>query len=266
MNTAIHQLDISNEETYTAFLRERRAQVMRSIENACARAKRSSHDVQLCAVSKTLPAHALSCALRAGYRFFGENRAQELEAKTQELQRLGALSEDDELVLALRDDVRFDMIGTLQTNKLNKVISCASRVQSLASLDMARALDRRCAMHVCMMSVLLEVNVSGEASKSGFAPDEVRNQFEALLECTQLKIEGLMAMAPAHDSMAAHTTFQGLYDLQHELQAQYGVSMPQLSCGMSDDFAIAIEHGSTLVRLGRILFDPNYPMHVLLKD
>ena len=100
--------------------------------------------------------------------------------------------------------------------------------------------------------------MSGEASKSGFSPDGVREAAEALAALEGLRLEGLMTMAPVHDADAARRAFSGLRELAGELRARTGLALPTLSCGMSDDFEIAAEEGSTLVRLGRIVFSPDY--------
>ena len=108
--------------------------------------------------------------------------------------------------------------------------------------------------------VLLEINVSGELSKSGFAPDELRAEVERLCGLPGISLEGVMTMAPAHDAEAARRTFAGLYALADELRGRTGLELAVISCGMSDDFQIAIEEGSTLVRLGRTVFDPDYDL------
>ena len=111
-----------------------------------------------------------------------------------------------------------------------------------------------------MADVLLEVNVSGEASKSGLSPDEARSGAEAMAALPGIRMVGLMTMAPAGDADAARRTFSGLRELACELRARTGLSLETLSCGMSDDFEVAVEEGSTLVRLGRCVFDQGYAL------
>ena len=111
-----------------------------------------------------------------------------------------------------------------------------------------------------MSDVLLEVNVSGEASKSGFSPDELRSCVEGVVGLEGIRVRGLMTMAPARDADAARRTFQGLRELAEELRGRTGLPLETLSCGMSDDFEIAVEEGSTLVRLGRCVFDQGYAL------
>ena len=109
-----------------------------------------------------------------------------------------------------------------------------------------------------MADVLVETNVSGERSKSGLSPDELRSEIEGILELPGIRVGGLMTMAPAGDPDAARRTFSGLRELADDLRARTGCALETLSCGMSDDFGIAVEEGSTLVRLGRCVFDPGY--------
>ena len=236
---------------YERFMDVRRAQIVACVEEAARRAGRDPREVLLLAVSKTVGMDEVACAWRAGYHAFGENRPQELRRKA------SAIAELPEMA-----DVRLDMIGNLQTNKINQVIECAHLVHSVSSLHLAEAIARRAAAREITVRVLLEVNVSGEESKSGFAPDEVRAALDSILALDALSLEGVMTMAPAGDPAAARGTFSGLRELRDELRDRSGLPLETLSCGMSDDFGIAVEEGSTLIRLGRIVFDPAYPLDV----
>ena len=133
-------------------------------------------------------------------------------------------------------------------------------IHSVSSLHLAEAVSKRAERAGVRAAVLLECNVSGEASKSGFAPEEVREEAEALAGLAGLEVRGLMTMAPRGDAGAARATFFGLRELAGELRGRMGLELPVLSCGMSDDFEIAIEEGSTLVRLGRIVFSEEYAL------
>ena len=129
--------------------------------------------------------------------------------------------------------------------------------------ELSRKLEfaaKRCCAHGIVQPVLLEVNVSGEQSKSGFSPAEAREAVEALAALPGIRLEGIMTMAPRADADAARRTLSGARELACELRARTGLPLPTLSCGMSDDFAIAVEEGSTLVRLGRVTFDPAYEL------
>ena len=111
-----------------------------------------------------------------------------------------------------------------------------------------------------MADVLIEVNVSGEESKSGFAPVEARAAMGELMELSGIRVRGLMTMAPRGDEDIARRTFRGLRELRDELERDHGVALPELSCGMSEDFEVALEEGSTIVRLGRVVFDPSFAL------
>ena len=238
-------------KSYEAFLAERRSQIMARVADAARISGRDVSSVCVLAVSKTVGPEEVSCAWGAGYRVFGENRPQELRRKAQ------AMAADPRMAT-----VRLDMIGNLQTNKINQVIGTAHLVHSVSSLHLAEAISKRAVAREATVRILLEVNVSGEASKSGFSPLEVRQALDEALALPALSIEGVMTMAPAHDPDAARRTFAGLRELRDSLREASGLALDTLSCGMSDDFGIAVEEGSTLVRLGRIVFDPAYPLDV----
>lgn len=236
------------DQSYADFSAARRAQILARVEAACARAGRRASEVTPVAVSKTVGTDELLAAWRAGWRRFAENRPQELNRK------LDFVGQTPEMAGAA-----FDLIGNLQKNKINQVVGKVGLIQSISSLELARQVSERSERHGLVSDVLLEVNVSGEASKSGFSPDELRACVEDVLACPGTSVRGLMTMAPKADPDCARRTFSGLYELASELRGRTGLGLPVLSCGMSDDFEIAIEEGSTLVRLGRVAFDPAYP-------
>ncbi len=234
------------DEDYVAFASQRRAQILAHVERACERAGRSVDEVSLFAVSKTVDVPQVVAAMRAGYTNFAENRPQELTRKLEGFAAAGI------------EAPRFDMIGNLQKNKINQVLGRASRIQSISSIELARAVSVRAQRAGLRVSALLECNVSGEASKGGFSPDGLRSCAEELAGLEGLSLEGLMCMAPAHDPLAARKTFSDARELLGELRGRTGLALGEFSCGMSDDFEIAVEEGSTLVRLGRIVFSPEY--------
>ena len=237
------------DKLYARFLRERREEILGRIAEAAARAGRGSDEIEAIAVSKTVGPDEVLLARRAGWRLFGENRPQELGRK---LEALGQLPE--------MADARFDMIGNLQKNKINQVIGRVALIHSISSAHLAEAVSSRSAQRGLVSNVLLEVNVSGEASKSGFAPDELRACVDGVVSLPGIRVLGLMTMAPAGSADAARRTFSGLRELDEELRARTGLALGTLSCGMSDDFQIAVEEGSTLVRLGRCVFDQGYAL------
>lgn len=232
---------------YAAFLAERREEILARIAEAAARSGRDASEVAALAVSKTVGPEEVRLAWDAGWRAFGENRPQELGRK------LAAAAEAPGM-----GGVRFDMVGNLQTNKINQVIGRVGLIHSISSAHLAEAVSRRSEARGLASDVLLEVNVSGEPSKSGFSPDAVRAAAEDVAALAGLRVRGLMTMAPAHDADAARRSFSGLRELASELRGRTGLALDVLSCGMSDDFAIAVEEGSTLVRLGRCAFDRAY--------
>lgn len=235
------------EEAYARFLADRRQELLDRIGDAAQRAGRDPSEVLLLAVSKTVGPDEVAMAYQAGYRAFGENRPQELKRKVTAIKDLG-----------LPQDLRFDMIGNLQKNKINQVLGCAHLIHSVSSQVLAESISQRAERQGVVARCLVEVNVSGEASKSGFVPAHVPQAFDAMMQMPGISLEGLMTMAPARDADAARATFSGLRELRESLITRTGLELPVLSCGMSGDFQIAVEEGATLVRLGRIVFDPAF--------
>lgn len=240
-------MDDREREQYAAFLSERRSELLERIARAASRSGRDASSVTLLAVSKTVDVEEVLLAHSAGYRVFGENRPQELKRKVAQLESFPEMG-----------DARFDMIGNLQTNKVNQVLGNATLIHSVSSEHLLEAIARRTGMRGQVARCLLEVNVSGEASKSGFDPSEVLSACEFAQASGGVRLEGMMTMAPADDMDAARRTFSGLRELRDGLVGRTGLPLEILSCGMSGDFEIAIEEGSTLVRLGRVVFDPTF--------
>ena len=231
--------------SYERFLALRLHEIRRRISEAAARAGRDASEVEAIAVSKTVGPEEVLAARSVGWGLFGENRPQELVRKQEALEAAGR-------------PVCFDMIGNLQKNKINQVIGRVRLIHSISSEHLAEAVSARCETRGLVADVLLEANVSGEASKSGFSPDELREAAERVVSLPGISVRGLMTMAPAGDPDSARRTFSGLRELAEELRARTGLALQTLSCGMSDDFEIAVEEGSTLVRLGRCVFDRGY--------
>ncbi len=243
------KLDIELDDAYQAFLADRRLAIRERAAEAAARAGRDASDVAMLAVSKSVEPEATLLAWRAGWRAFAENRPQELARKLEFAEGTPEMA-----------GVRFDAIGNLQKNKINQVIGRVELLHSVSSLELAEAVSKRCCARGIVQPALVEVNVLGEQSKSGFSPQEAREAAEALAALPGIRLEGLMAMAPRDDADAARRTFSGARELAGELRGRTGLALDVLSCGMSDDFTIAIEEGSTLVRLGRVAFDPAYDL------
>lgn len=239
-------------------LRRRREEILSRMDAALSKSGRSLADIELIAVSKTVDVDCVRAAIAAGYRSFGENRPQELVRKIGGLEQMRAGGDDVPAV-------RFDMIGNLQTNKINAVLGRADLVHSISSLHLAEAVSSRASKRMddglldAPQPVLLEVNVSGEETKSGFSVAEVREAAPILQSLCGIRVCGLMTMAPRGDKNVARATFAGLRELRDELSSEYpDLCLDELSCGMSEDFEIALEEGSTIVRLGRVVFDPAF--------
>jgi pyridoxal phosphate enzyme (YggS family) len=231
-------------ESLAHTLEHRLRGVIERMDAAARRANRQPGDVQLVAVSKTVAVETLRDAYALGLRAFGENRVQEAQEKI--------------AALAL-PDVRWELIGHLQTNKAARAVELFTRVQSVDSLRLAEALSARAAALGKTLPVLLEVNVAGEASKWGFAPGETHAAARAIADLPGLWPEGLMTIAPiVDDPEHARPVFRALRQLRDHLSEEVPLGQDggwrELSMGMSDDFEVAIEEGATLIRLGRALF------------
>jgi hypothetical protein len=238
------------DEHYARRLAERRARIAERVAAAAAASGRDAAGVRVVAVSKTVDVPQVRAARAAGYADFGENRPQELERKT------AALAGDPAFA-----QVAWHMIGNLQENKINHVLGCApALVHSVASPKLAQALSKRACARGLVQPVLLETNVSGEQSKAGMAPAELRAAFGSLAGLPGIEVRGLMTMAPQGDAACAERTFEGLRLLAEELGAAHGVALTELSMGMSEDFEAAVRQGATIVRLGRVAFDPDFPL------
>jgi hypothetical protein len=216
------------------------AAVRADIAAAAEAAGRDPGDVELVAVSKTFPVAALRAAMAAGQTVFGENRVQEALPKIEAL--TGATSPGGA-------PPRFHLVGHLQTNKARHA-GAFDMIESVDSLRLAAALERRLPRPT---PVLIEVNVAGEASKHGFAPDEVGPALTAIAPLGTLDVVGLMTVAPlVAEAEAARPVFRELRRLRDAEADRLGPG--HLSMGMSDDFQVAIAEGATIVRLGRAIF------------
>ena len=227
-----------------------RVQAVRTrIDAACAAAGRPAGSVELLPVSKTRPATSVLAAYEAGCRRFGENKAQEAQAKA--------------LELAGTPGLEWVMIGHLQSNKARVVAGFATEFQGLDSLPLAAELDRRLQAAGRQLDVLIQVNSSGEDSKSGLPPAEVAAFASALAPFDALRVRGLMTLAlPSPDAALVAACFDRVRDVQRALRDRPvpGQSYDELSMGMSGDFELAIAHGATVVRIGTAIFGPrDYP-------
>ncbi|MBL9143696.1 MAG: YggS family pyridoxal phosphate-dependent enzyme [Verrucomicrobiaceae bacterium] len=206
---------------------------------AAERAGRSPSDVELLAVSKTFPVEQIQEAADAGQLLFGENKVQELLAKQP----------------LLSSKLRWHLIGHLQSNKVRKCLSVVDAIHSVDSIDLARDINRIASELGLFPKVYLEVNLAAESTKYGFKPEHLKQSLDELYSLDRLFIQGLMCIPP-FDANAENTRhyFVVLRELRDELQIQGGAPLPKLSMGMSHDFEVAIEEGSTIVRVGSAIF------------
>ena len=211
---------------------------------ACERAGRSPAEVTIVAVSKTHPAEAVRAAAAAGARDFGENYAQELVAKQQACGEAGELA-----------GARWHFIGRLQRNKARLVAGRVDLVHAVDSVELAEELARRAQGVGRTQPVLVAVNVAGEATKGGVAPDAAAALAAAIAKLPGVRLEGLMTMPPpSEDPEASRGSFLALRALRDRLQQELGVALPALSMGMSGDYEVAIACGATHVRIGTAIF------------
>ena len=198
-------------------------------------------DVTLVAVSKTHPVEAIREAYDAGHRVFGESRPQELREKYE----------------ALPQDIEWHMIGHLQTNKIKKVLGRASLIQSVDSEHLLAAIEKEAAKAGIVQNMLLEVNIGGEESKTGVAPEALWPLLDAAAAQEHIRVKGLMAIPPVNDDDARNRRYLAeVYKLfvQAGERGYSNVSMETLSMGMSGDFENAIREGATLVRIGTAIY------------
>lgn len=224
-------------------LRERFEDVRRRVDTAARRANRASEEITVVAISKTHPAAVLKAGLNAGITDLGENRVQEAESKIIELGRAAA---------------RWHLVGHLQSNKAARAVQLFDCIHSLDSVDLARRLDRLCVTEErAELVVLIQIDLGGEATKTGIDPRQLPELLEALKSCPRLRLNGLMTLPPYFENPdCGRPYFKTLRELRDKLQTQghFGELNGELSMGMSHDFEIAIEEGATMVRVGTAIF------------
>ena len=210
------------------------------IQRACERAGRPVVSVILVGASKTVPVGSLREAVALGLTDLGENRVQEAAPKVAALGRAG---------------ITWHMIGHLQRNKAGKAVECFDRVHGVDDLELATALSTRAMTAGRVLPVLVEVNVSGEASKHGTSPDRLEELIARMRGLPGVAVDGLMTIARSSGRTEdARADYARLRELRDRAETSLGVKLPQLSMGMSADFEVAIEEGATFVRVGSALF------------
>ena len=217
------------------------ARVKAQISAACAAAGRAEDGVKLVAASKYGDADAVRALYDAGLRDFGENR---VEAACEKAAALSSLT-----------DIHWHFIGHLQRNKAKKILPAFTTLHSAESEDLLAVLEKQLASAGRTLEILLEVNLGGEESKNGLAPEQVIPFARRAGEFPHLRLSGLMGMAPLHtDNDTARPFFRKLRELRDTVQDALALPLPELSMGMSHDFPAAIAEGATLVRIGSALF------------
>ena len=232
-------------------LEERYAAVKAAVDDACRAAGRQPGDVTLVAVSKLHPVEAVAAVARLGQRDFGENYVQEALAKqAAPLWAAGGACGDL--------SVRWHMIGHVQSRKAPLVAGAFASIHSLDSRKLADGMERKLAAEDARQPVLIEVNVGGEEQKSGVRPQNLAEFAEYTVEnCPHLELRGLMCLPPVFDAgEKARPHFARLRELAQMLRPRLGLPLPELSMGMSGDFAAAIAEGATTVRIGTGIFGP----------
>lgn len=214
--------------------------VIGRLERAIEKSGRDKSEVTLLAATKTVDADTINYAIDSGIEYIGENRVQEL------------LSKHDRLKPA-----HSHFIGHLQTNKVKDIIDKVEMIESVHSVKLANEISKQAGKIGKTMDVLLEINIGGEDSKSGFSPKETENALTEIAKLPNISVKGLMSIPPATDlPEEARKYFRNMYKLFIDMRAKNidNSSMSVLSMGMSNDFDIAAEEGATLVRVGTALF------------
>ncbi len=219
--------------------------VRAQVAEAAGKVGRSLNEIELVAISKTHEAEKVRAALEAGQTLFGESRVQEARAK----------------IPLLPSNARWHFVGRLQKNKVRHALPLFELFHSVDSIELARDMNRIADEEGLHPRILLEVNVAGEGSKIGFAPESLEANMEMLLNLPRLTVEGLMCIPPLSENEEdSRRFFVSLRELRDQFETKFQVQLPRLSMGMSGDFAVAIEEGATYVRVGTAIFGKRTPM------
>ncbi len=214
------------------------ASIKNRVAAACKKAGRGSDSVSIVAVSKTVDSDIALKVVRGGIKALGENRTKEMAVKHR----------------AINEDISWHFVGHLQRNKVKEIIRFVDLIHSLESISLAEEIDRRAKDFGKVQEVLIEINISGEKSKYGLHPDQVFGFIKKVKDFDNLRIKGLMTMAPYG---AKEGRVRGVFSQLRDIRAALAVdgnSLEHLSMGMTDDFEIAIEEGADIVRIGRAFF------------
>lgn len=209
------------------------------IERACQESGRDISEVQLLPVTKTHPVQAIEYALHVGLTSVGENRIQEVKEKKP----------------VSSGNSRWELIGHLQSNKVNDAVRLFDRIQSVDSLKLIRKLNTACEVSGKVLPIFLQCNAGEDPNKYGFSEASMAEALEAVLGSAYLKCEGLMTIAPLDDDpLSAKACFEKLRTIRDSLVSEYGIELKELSMGMTQDLEEAIAAGSTMIRVGSALY------------
>ncbi len=225
-------------------LETRLCKVRKDIDEAAKRCGRNPEEITLIAVTKTYSVDAMNEAIRLGVTDIGENKPQEVRDKFEQVL-----------------PVKWHLIGHLQSNKIKYVIDRCKMIHSVDSIKLMQEIEKSALSHDCHMDILIQVNISGEETKSGISPDELPQLLEYAGNLTRVHIKGLMTIAPKAEYGDVSVHFKNMKALFDETakKSYKNVEMQELSMGMSNDFELAIENGATMVRVGSSIFGPrNY--------
>ena len=220
---------------------ENLARIGERINSACARVNRKPEEISLVAVTKNVGVEQIKEGIANGIKIIGENRVQEAKEKYP----------------AIGNIVQWHMVGHLQTNKVKPALEIFSMIQSVDSVHLAQEIQKRASALNKKISVLIEVNTSGEETKYGINPEELISVINTIQAMPNLWIEGLMTIGPGlaiENPEASRKSFQMLYESKNKVEAEFSIKVSYLSMGMSSDFEIAIEEGSNMIRIGTAIF------------
>ncbi len=243
-------MSFEENKSWERYIKTALERTLHSIAVIAKRVGRDPTSVRLVAATKTLSPHHIEMAVNAGLRMFGENRVQEGLAK------MHALTTRESIEQSF-GNLSWHMIGHLQKNKVKSVVGNFDLIHSVDSLALARAIDDRARLLETSQKILLQVNVSGEASKHGVSPSVLQSTVHRIASMKHVSLRGLMTIPPlAGTAQQTRAIFRQLRSLAMEIESKKnaGVELTELSMGMSDDYEIAIEEGATMVRIGRGIF------------
>lgn len=221
---------------------ENLVEVQERICQALQKSGRDADDVRLVTVTKQVGIPQIEEARMAGAVILGENKIQEALPK---IETIGS------------EGISWHFIGHLQKNKVKFLGRHFDLIHSVDSLELAEKIAKQCQSENRIQSILIQVNVSGEAAKFGMEPSDLEKQIGAFSQLKEIRVEGLMTIPPHHpDAENSRKHFSRLRNLRDQCEQQNGLSLPELSMGMTQDFEVAVEEGATLVRVGSAIFDP----------